>query len=35
MEYKNIHIIYFSPTHTKANNAYAIEEGLSDDFRLE
>lgn len=29
MEYKNIHIIYFSPTHTSAKTAYAIAEGLS------
>ena len=24
MEYKNVHIIYFSPTHTSAKTAYAI-----------
>ena len=26
MEYKNVHIIYFSPTHTSAKTAYAIAE---------
>ena len=31
MEYKNVHIIYFSPTHTSAKTAYAIAEGLSGD----
>ena len=35
MEYKNIHIIYFSPTHTSAKTAYAIAEGLSGDVLLE
>ena len=35
MEYKNVHIIYFSPTHTSAKTAYAIAEGLSGDVLLE
>ena len=35
MEYKNIHIIYFSPTHTSAKTAYAIAEGLGGDVLLE
>ena len=35
MEYKNVHIIYFSPTHTSAKTAYAIGEGLSGDVLLE
>lgn len=28
MQYKNIHLIYFSPTHTSAKISYAIAEGL-------
>lgn len=28
MQYQNIHLIYFSPTHTSAKIAYAIAEGL-------
>lgn len=28
MQYQNIHLIYFSPTHTSAKIAYAISEGL-------
>lgn len=28
MRYQNIHLIYFSPTHTSAKIAYAISEGL-------
>ena len=32
MEYKNIHIVYFSPTHTSAKTAYAIAEGLGSHF---
>lgn len=35
MEYKNVHIIYFSPTHTSAKTAYAIAEGLNGDVLLE
>lgn len=35
MEYKHIHIIYFSPTHTSAKIAYAIAEGLGGDVLLE
>ena len=35
MEYKTVHIIYFSPTHTSAKTAYAIAEGLSGDVLLE
>lgn len=35
MEYKNIHIVYFSPTHTSAKTAYAIAEGLGGDVLLE
>lgn len=35
MEYKNVHIIYFSPTHTSAKVAYAIAEGLGGDVLLE
>ena len=35
MEYKNVHIIYFSPTQTSAKTAYAIAEGLSGDVLLE
>lgn len=31
MQYKNIHLIYFSPTHTSAKIAYAIAEGLEAD----
>ena len=28
MKYSNIHLIYFSPTHTSAKIAYAIAEGM-------
>ena len=35
MEYKNVHIIYFSPTHTSAKTAYAIAEGLGGSVLLE
>lgn len=28
MQYQNIHLVYFSPTHTSAKIAYAIAEGL-------
>lgn len=35
MEYKNVHIIYFSPTHTSAKTAYAIAEGLDGEVLLE
>lgn len=28
MEYNNVHLIYFSPTHTSAKTAYAIAEGM-------
>lgn len=35
MEYKNVHIIYFSPTHTSAKIAYAIAEGLDGEVLLE
>lgn len=28
MKYQNIHLVYFSPTHTSAKTAYAIAEGL-------
>lgn len=31
MQYQNIHLIYFSPTHTSAKIAYAIAEGLGGD----
>lgn len=31
MQYQNIHLIYFSPTHTSAKIAYAIAEGLDGD----
>lgn len=31
MQYQNIHLIYFSPTHTSAKIAYAIAEGLEGD----
>lgn len=31
MHYNNIHLIYFSPTHTSAKIAYAIAEGLEAD----
>lgn len=31
MQYKNIHLIYFSPTHTSAKIAFAIAEGLEAD----
>lgn len=29
MEYKNVHLIYFSPTHTSAKIAYAMAEGMA------
>lgn len=35
MKYKNIHIVYFSPTHTSAKTTYAIAEGLGGDVLLE
>lgn len=35
MEYQNIHIVYFSPTHTSAKTAYAIAEGLNGKVLLE
>ena len=28
MKYSNIHLIYFSPTHTSAKIVYAIAEGM-------
>lgn len=31
MQYQNIHLIYFSPTHTSAKIAYAIAEGFDGD----
>ena len=31
MQYQNIHLIYFSPTHTSAKIAYAIAEALEAD----
>lgn len=35
MLYQNIHLIYFSPTHTSAKIAYAISEGLEADSLTE
>lgn len=35
MLYQNIHLIYFSPTHTSAKIAYAISEGLDADTLTE
>lgn len=32
MQYRNIHVIYFSPTHTSAKIAYAIAEGMNQTF---
>lgn len=32
MQYKSVHLIYFSPTHTSAKVAYAIAEGLGTSF---
>lgn len=35
MEFKNIHLVYFSPTHTSAKTAFAIAEGMQPEILLE
>lgn len=35
MEFKSIHLVYFSPTHTSAKTAFAIAEGMQAEVLLE
>ncbi|RHJ81478.1 4Fe-4S binding protein [Parabacteroides sp. AM08-6] len=35
MEYRKVHLIYFSPTHTSAKTAYAIAEGMQPEILSE